>query len=153
MELSCCCCCCCLAKIVDVGRGSVQLTKQEESWRYAREGETTLFSFWDFYLFKEVFLFMHWSLPNALKPKMHFGFNDLNDLKDLFEQIVGYKTWKVTQSRSFLRPPSWKNYFPKQGCFSELLLPPFTTSMKVLSLSSIPLVLVKNFRIGVPYFL
>ena len=30
------------------------------SWRYDRDTETTLFSLWDYYLFKLIFLFKYW---------------------------------------------------------------------------------------------
>ena len=37
--------------------------------RYDREGDTTLFSFWDFYLFELISVFVYQWLPNGLKPR------------------------------------------------------------------------------------
>ena len=38
-----------------------------QSWRYDRGGDTTLFSFRDFYLFE--FFFLYIVFPNGLKPR------------------------------------------------------------------------------------
>ena len=40
-----------------------------QSLRYDREGDTTLFSFWDFYLFELISVFVYQWLPNGLKPR------------------------------------------------------------------------------------
>ena len=72
---------------------------------------------------------------------MRFGVNDFNDLKDLFKQIVGYETWKLTNLEKLI---------VETQLFFKIASPSLYYSMEELSLS---LVIVKIIYIGVPYFL
>ena len=39
------------------------------AWRFDREGDTTFFSFWNFYSFELTFLFIYCCFPNGSKPR------------------------------------------------------------------------------------
>ena len=43
-----------------------ETVKQRQPWRYDKEGETILFSYWNFYLFELSFLFINQWFPTDL---------------------------------------------------------------------------------------